>query len=66
MADTDKDLVRIVSRGGLAQGTKVMLGDSEIPNITGITIDPIDIGGVVSATISLSLVELDLAALKDG
>lgn len=55
-------MLRIVSTGGLAMGTKVYQDGVELENITAVTIHPLEIGAPVQATITFVLVELDIEA----
>jgi hypothetical protein len=57
--------LRIVS-DGTAQGTKVYCGEHEIQGITRLEILPIEVGGVVTAKLTFSAVELDMEAESDG
>ncbi len=60
-----RKIVRIVSKGGDASGTKVFVGDEEIiSGITRIEIDPIAPGGGVYARITI-LAELDIEAAAE-
>ena len=55
------DVVKITS-GGTAQSTTVKVGDQELPNIVRIAIDVFEPGDLVTATITLQHVSLELLA----
>lgn len=59
--------MKIVSKGGTTNGTQVFNDDgSEIKNITRIVIDPLEVKGTVTATLTITAVELDIEAEDDA
>ena len=59
-----KKLIRIVSSGGTALGTRVFCGNEELKNISNIEIQPIEVGGIIEAKITFCSVELDIEATQ--
>lgn len=59
--------MKIISTGGTTKGTRVYNDDgSEIKGVTRIVIEPLELNGVVTATITVAAVELDIEAVENG
>ncbi|MGI9569194.1 MAG: hypothetical protein ACR2PH_05540 [Desulfobulbia bacterium] len=61
MSNKNEDLLRIVSKGGLVgNGTKVFIGEKQLPRVRRIEIEPLEMHSPVKATITFIGVELDI------
>lgn len=59
--------MKIISTGGTTNGTRVYNDDgSEIKNVTRIVIEPMGLNEMVTATITVAAVELDIEAAEHG
>ena len=54
-------MIRIVTTGGTTHHTKVYQGDVEITDVSRIVIEPLEVDGLVLATVT-TLCELDIEA----
>jgi hypothetical protein len=60
----ESNYIKIIAQGPTTAGAKVMLGDSEIDGVTRIEIHPMEVGGLIEATITVSVGELDVSGVK--
>jgi hypothetical protein len=57
----DKKLIRIVSTGGTAVGTRIYAGDEELSGITKIEFEPLEPGGLLMVRLT-AMAEIDVMA----